>query len=565
MKTTGKPGLIRLLAIYMFLAVVVSCRPDPPAEQKERTDFTSPVPQYSFPSTLEEQEAALKVNPLMLRFAESRKHLSSDPHRPVYHFVNPEGNLNDPNGLSFWNGNWHLFYQAYPPEDPRQHWGHAISKDLVHWRDLPLAIYPHPERAVYSGSALVEEDRVIAHYHGTRAGNFIAVSDDPLLLNWEKLTGEAVIPKKNRDTLMLGGVASPHHVYDPFLWREDGMYYSISGWRHRNETSGRFFPTAELYRSPDLENWEYVHQMIEGNHFTVAGTDVACPYFWPIGDRYIFLFFSHYWGYGGGQYFLGDYDSDRKKFTTTSHGYFNHGPVGPGGVHAPSATPDGRGGVINIFNINAGRPTRGWDHIMSLPMRLTLKGEDELIIEPAGDIEALRFGHQRVGRMTLPANREIVLDNITGNAMEIMVEIDPENAQHVELNILRSPGREEYTRIVFYRNRPFWDSNSVLSIDTGNSSVLSDVRSRPVENAPLHLHEGENLQLRIFIDKSVVEVYANGRQYAAVRVYPGMSESVGVSLFSRGQESELISLDAWQMKNTWETSLEEWHEKPIWR
>ena len=567
MKTSEKTlDFYTLLPIVAFLSMyLLSCSSEQTAVQEERPDYTSLVPQYTFPTTLEEQEEALSTNPLMERFAKSREELSSDPYRPIYHFVNPEGNLNDPNGFCFWNGNWHLFYQAYPPEDPRQHWGHAISKDLVHWRDLPLAIYPHPERAVFSGSALVEEDRVIAHYHGTRAGNFVAVSDDPLLLNWEKVTGEAVIPKKNRDTVMLGGIPLPHHVYDPFIWKEDGMYYSISGWRHRNEQTGKFYPTAELYESPDLENWKYVHQLVEGDHFTVAGTDYACPYFWPIGDRHIFLFFSHYWGYGGGQYLLGDYDSKQKKFKPTSHGYFNHGPVGPGGVHAPSATPDGRGGVINVFNINAGKPAEGWDQIMSLPMRLTLKDSDELRIEPAGDIESLRYNHQSVDRMTLPANHEIVLDNINGNAMEMIVEIDPKDAQHVELNILRSPDKQEYTQIIFYRNRRFWDSNNILSISTDNSSILPEVRSRPAENAPLHLDEGENLRLRIFIDKSVVEIYANDGQYAAVRVYPGLKGSTGVSILSRGSESDLISLDAWQMKNIWDVSLEEWYSKSEWR
>lgn len=377
----------------------------------------------------------------MERFRKSRAELAADPYRPIFHFVNPEGNLNDPNGFSFWNGNWHLFYQAYPPEDPRQHWGHAISKDLIHWRDLPLAIYPHPERAVFSGSALVEENRVLAHYHGTRAGNFVAVSDDLLLLNWEKVRGEAIIPKADRDHAILDGDTIPHHVYDPFLWEEDGMYYSLSGWRDWDEKAGQFYATAELYQSPDLENWEYVHQFVDNDIFTVPGTDFACPYFWPIGDRHILLFFSHYHGMGGGQYLLGDYDSERKKFTPTSHGNFNHGPIRPGGVHAPSATPDGKGGVINIFNINEGKPTQGWNQIMSLPMRLTLEEKDELRIEPAGDIESLRYDHQSVDRMTLPANREIEFDNIEGNAMEMIVEIDPKDARRIELNVLRSPDR----------------------------------------------------------------------------------------------------------------------------
>ena len=552
-----------ILSMYLL-----SCGQKAKVEQEKRPDYTSTFPQYKFPSALEEQEEALETNPLMFRFSESRKNLSGDPHRPIYHFVNPEGYLNDPNGLSFWQGNWHLFYQTRLTwnEDARWHWGHAISKDLIHWRDLPLAIYPNPEMHSFSGSALVEEDRVIVHYHGVRVGNMIAISDDPLLLNWEKLTGEPVIPMKDMNTVILDGVALPHHVYDPFLWKDDGIYYSISGWRHMDKTIGRFIPTAELYQSTDLENWEYVHQLIEGDRFTVVGTDAACPYFLPIGDRYIYLFFSHYMGYGGAQYWLGDYNKNLKKFTPTSHGYFNYGPILPGGVHAPSATSDGKGGVITIFNINEGKPlSEAWTQLMSLPMRLTLKEKDELGIEPAGDIESLRYNHQSVDRMILPANREIVFDNVKGNAMEIMVEIDPKNSQHIELNVLRSPNREEYTRIIFYKNRPYFDSNSTLSIDTDNSSILPDIRSRPTETAPLHLEENENLQLRVFIDKSVLEVYANGKQYAAVRVYPGLEESIGVSIRSRGQESELISLDAWQMNNIWDLSLEEWYVKSIWR
>ena len=151
-------------------------------------DYTSLVPFYTFPDRLEEQIEALRINPLLQRMKDYRKSYEGDPHRPIYHYVNPEHTLNDPNGLCFWQGKWHLFYQAYPPEDTRQHWGHAISDDLIHWQDLPYAIYPNPERCCYSGATLVEDDRVIAMYHGTTVGNMVAVSSDPLLLNWQKVT-----------------------------------------------------------------------------------------------------------------------------------------------------------------------------------------------------------------------------------------------------------------------------------------------------------------------------------------------------------------------------------------
>ena len=88
----------------------------------------------------------------------------------------------------------------------------------------------------------------------------------------------------------------------------------------------------------------------------------------------------------------------RDKFVVTHGGRFTFGPWYPGGVHAPTATPDGKGGVIALFNINVGKPTPGWNQIMSLPRRLTLAGKDELVQAPAGDIESLRCDHRHVAR-----------------------------------------------------------------------------------------------------------------------------------------------------------------------
>ena len=99
-------------------------------------DYASLVPRYTFAETLAVQETQLAENPLLRRMKASRNAMEGDRHRPVYHYVNPENTLNAPNGLCFWQGRWHLFYQGYPPEDPRQHWGHAVSDDLIHWRDL---------------------------------------------------------------------------------------------------------------------------------------------------------------------------------------------------------------------------------------------------------------------------------------------------------------------------------------------------------------------------------------------------------------------------------------------
>ena len=529
-------------------------------------DRTSKVPSYVFPTTLDEQEAALATNPLMQRLSEARKAFAGDRHRPAYHYVNPESTLNDPNGLCFWQGNWHLFYQAHPPEDPRQHWGHAMSTDLVHWRDLPYAIYPNPEMRCYSGSTLVEDDRVIAMYHGTQAGNMVAVSNDPLLLNWSKVGGSAVIPIEAPD-----GSELPYPVFDPCIWSKDGVYYALSAGAKPEGPAGKPVRAHYLFRSTDLEHWEYLHPFVEDDRFTVVGDNGHCPYFWPIGDRHMLLFFS---STSGGQYLLGDYDTERDKFVATQGGKFNHGASIPSGVHAPSATPDGEGGLIAIFNMNPGKPTQGWDQIMTLPRRLTVDG-DNVRIEPAGDLESLRTDPVEAGPFTLPANEEVVLDDVVGNALELEVEIDAQTAPMVELNVLRSPRREEYTRIAFFRERGIratrWNvagglqpdaangwvynidktANSVVTIDTSYASTAPDVLSRPPETAAAQLGTNEPLRLRVFVDRSVVEVFANGRQCLAVRVYPDRDDSVGVSLRSQGAPSTVRSLSAWTLASIW--------------
>ena len=532
------------------------------------SDMRSRVPQYEFADSLEEQEAQLRDNPMLERFRQSRRELAADRYRPLYHFVSPESTLNDPNGLCFWQGNWHLFYQAYPPEDTRQHWGHAISDDLIHWRDLPLAIYPDPEECCYSGTALVEENRVIAMYHGTEVGNMVATSSDPLLLNWDKVTGAPVIPFAKP-----GDAPLPYTIFDPCIWQKDGRYYALSGGVLPNGPDQKPVRANFLFRSDDLAEWEYLHPFVEDDQYTVVGDDGACPYFWPIGeDKHILPFFSHM---TGGQYLLGDYDKARDKFVVTDGGLFNFGAAHPSGVHAPSATPDGKGGVVVIFNMNQGVPTRGWNQIMTLPRLLTLDEDDRLLQQPTGDIESLRREHQSIGAMDLPANEEITLDGIGGDAMELAVELDPGEAQLLELNVLRSPGREEFTRIAFYKDRgnryrkgmskrlPMHASSvamaklpsrqeSLITLDTSYSSTLPEAQSRAPETAPVDLTPDETLQLRVFIDRSVVEVFVNGRQCVAARVYPGREDSVGLSLRAQGSPARLLSLDAWRMENIWD-------------
>ncbi len=511
---------------------------------------------------------------VLRRFAASRRELSTELYRPLYHFVSPEGGFNDPNGLCFWQGKWHLFYQAFPPANPVPHWGHAVSDDLIRWQDLPYAISPGPERSCWSGSTWVEDDRVIAMYHGHELGNMVAVSSDPMLLRWDKLDGTAIIPNpcpiwtKTRGGETMAGVGGNpvppgaiNVVYDPCIWKKGDFYYSLSGGTLPHGPSGKRLRSAFLYRSPDLVRWEYLQPFLEGDIFGLPGDDCGCPYFWPMGNRHMLLHFSHM---SGAHYLLGDYDTERDRFVVTNGGRFTFGPWYPGGIHAPTATPDGKGGLIAMFNINAAKPTKGWNMIMSLPRRLTLIGRNEIGQDPAGDIESLRREHRHVEAQMLPANREVVLDGLVAYSSEIAVEIDPLAAQVVEMCVLRSPDRAEFTRIAFYRNRGYvdWDRSdgwtrhaesrdSLIVLDSAYASELPDVEPRAPEMGPFCLPPGETLKLRVFVDKSVVEVFANGRQCVAARVYPGRLDSSGISLRAQGSEAKLISLDVWQMRPIW--------------
>ncbi len=515
-------------------------------------DRRSKVPFTTFPTNLFEQRAALESNSLLNRMKASRKAFD-DPHRPIYHYVNPEGTLNDPNGLCYWKDHWHLFYQAYPPEDTRQHWGHAISRDLVHWEDLPYCIYPDPEDRCFSGATLVEDDRVIAMYHGTKAGNMVAVSSDPLLLNWEKIGNRPVIP-------MPDSKHAPYNVFDPCIWSSNGKYYSLSAGQRDDGPGGQRVATDFLFESENLADWNYLHPFVEDDRYSRVGDDGACPYFWPIGDKYILLFFSHS---SGGQYWLGDYDRKRHKFKVTYGEKFNFGPPGPGGVHAPSATPLGDGSVIVIFNMNPAKRTLGWDQIMSLPRRLTLaENGNDVHMAPTGDLESLRGETVEIPLHQLPANQDIDLrdvapsgSDIGGNAYELEIEFQPSRAASIELNVLESPGKEEFTRISVYRERGYPDRanyarrarTTLVSLDNSRASLDPDVLSRAPETLNVYVEPEEPIHLRVFVDRSSVEVFVNNRKAAALRVYPIRPDSTGISLRSQGASTTVSQLKCWQL------------------
>jgi beta-fructofuranosidase len=191
---------------------------------------------------------------------------------------------------------------------------------------------------------------------------------------------------------------------------------------------------------------------------------------------------------------------------------------------------------------------------MTLPRVLSL-GEDGLMrIEPAEELEALRFNHRRLEDIRVAPGADVALDAITGDCMELRVVIDPQSAAQCGVKVRCSPDGREETAIAYDAH------NRALRIDFAKSSLDEATRrsllftggDEPVtaQEAPFALKPGEALDMRIYIDRSILEVFANGRQCLTQRIYPTLAESVGVSVFSIGGETAVTALDAWDMAAT---------------
>jgi len=498
-------------------------------------------------ATPEELPERLRNHEQVQAFERNREAFRDDPYRPDYHFTPPGGTLHDPNGACYWNGRYHLFYQFWPPDrdearpwDEAMHWGHAVSDDLLHWQDLPVALSAATglERSCYSGQALVEDDRVVLMYHGPGAGNCIATSDDPFLATVEKHPDNPVVPIDED---------APYRVFDPCLWHEDGTYYSLSGSYAGGERGEDSRDVQFLFRSGDLSEWEYLGPLVEGGFHTDPGEDGAVPNFFPLGEKHVLLFFSHA---SGPQYYVGDYDADAAAFDVESHGRMNYGPLDHSNLHAPSTLCDDDGRRIAVFNVREGldrgrRPWEGWTEVLSLPRVL---GVDDggLTVEAPAELATLRENRRDVEPGSIPSNGERILAERAGASIEVAADIAPGAAAEVGLTVLRSPDGEETTRITY------WNDVDALGIDTAESTLHEDSLGRPPEVGPLELGDGERLRLRVFVDRSIVEVFANGRQCLTTRVYPERADSVGVAAFAGRGRARLESVDVWEMRDVWQ-------------
>lgn len=508
---------------------------------------TSKVKKEIFPQDLSAQLAALNESAQMKEYRRLRTQATDCPWNPIFHFYAPDGRINDPNGLCFWRGNYHLFYQAYPPADPRQHWGHAYSVDMVHWIDLPLAIYPDKEEAAYSGATCVEENRVIAMYHGRGAGSMIATSSDPLLLNWEKEETNPVIPIPPNQ-LESGG--KPYDVFDPFIWKEETGYYALSGTFYgdmrKRGRSDQNRMVEHLFYSQDLKCWDYRGEFApDGFPQIPLGNDGACPYFLPLGERYVLFSFSHW---SGAYATIGDYDRSTHHFTPQRTHQFNHGPVGCSSYQAPSAMPDGKGGVYFILNTKDSYHGMARYGMMSLMYHMSLDEEGEMRITPVKSIDMLHGGKYEKDEILLPPFQEVVLEK-EGKAVDIHCRFDGGSARAIRLRVFRSRNAEEYTDIVVHLEGARYRGLGYLTIDTINGSLSKEVLSRIPESTAFQLKENEQIDLRILLDHCILEVFVNDRAVLMQHVYPTLNDSAGISITAIGGEAMLRHISVWDMNS----------------
>lgn len=505
-----------------------------------------------------------------------RERLLADPYRPAYHFSFPEGDgrPGDPNGAFYHNGRYHLMY-LYNREGVGFSWGHVSSTDLLHWRHHPDAIMPGDgDEGCFSGGAFVDDDGAAILSYWMLWGNKgigLAKSTDHNFDHWKKQENNPIIKStewgitdmKNADGKLFHiGSADPSNI-----WKKDGKYYLLTGnllvlrkYGSRgadlpaNMDDGPALPADSvnyqgdhlyLFSSDNLQEWKYQHEFYTSDRKWTAKTeDNMCPSFLPLpaspdggkpSGRHLLLFISHN---KGAQYYVGKYSGDL--FYPDNHGRMTWND---NGYFAPEALVDSKGRQIMWSWIFDDRPDSiinhyGWTGTYGLPRSLWVGDDGALKMQPVKELQNLRMNESVIEAVSVKSGSEVKLKKPGYELMELEITFNPNSAQQygVKLNTSED-GREE--TVIYYDN-----TDKKLKFDTRKSGLAYG--RKIIEEAPLDLKNGEPLVLRIFIDKSIVEVFANDHQAIARMVYPTLGGK-GISLFSKGGDVKVKTLKAWEL------------------
>jgi beta-fructofuranosidase len=186
----------------------------------------------------------------------------------------------------------------------------------------------------------------------------------------------------------------------------------------------------------------------------------------------------------------------------------------------------------------------GWSGALSLPLVLDLRHDDTVAVNPAQELQALRAAHWQIDELQLIGQSEYTVQDTAGKALEIQAEFTPHDGSEFGLKVLCSPAAEEVTSIVYHHDK------EQIVVERKNASLDPRAGVDPAA-MPVHLKSGEPLQLRIFVDHSIIELFVNNRLCLVARVYPTRADSQGVRFFSRQGHTEISNINIWKMQTIW--------------
>ena len=482
-----------------------------------------------------------------------------EPFRPQFHFSPPRNWHNDPNGLVFFDGEYHLFYQYNPFGDRWGHmsWGHAVSRDLVHWEHLPIALREEDGLMIFSGSAVIDAKDTAGFRHGAQYPAMVAiytanrVSDGRQMQclaysidrgrTWTKYSGNPVIDLGLRD------------FRDPkVFWHEPThewvMIVALSAQKK-----------CRIYGSTDLKQWTALSDFGPAGQKNVPNWECPDLFELPIDNepgQTRWVLHSNIGGAAaaggaGGQYFVGQFDG--KVFTNDNPAdkvlFTDYGEDFYATVSWNNASlPDGRHlwiGWMNGPQYANEVPTHPWRSQMSIPRAISLRrvGKDlRLIQEPITNLNALRGKEGTLPATALRADGQVEAP-IAGQCLELNATLDV--GQAGELGLIVRKGTNEQTVIGF-------DAKSgQLFVDrshAGKSDFHRGFASR--QNAPLEA-DNRRIKLHVFVDRCSVEVFANDGLVAITDVIFPAAESTGVALYSKGGDAKVVSFEEWPMHSVW--------------
>jgi fructan beta-fructosidase len=471
-------------------------------------------------------------------------------YRPHYHFSPPSNWLNDPNGLVYYQGEYHLFFQYHPESSVwgPMHWGHAVSPDLIHWQHLPIALYPDEHGMIYSGSAVIDwhntagfgKEAMVAIFTHHQKGNerqSLAYSTDRGR-TWTKYSGNPVI-------LPPGGLSD---FRDPKVF-----WYSENGAGHWVMVLAAY-DTIRFYTSPDLLNWQPggCFEFDQGDDIEILETPDLFEL--PVEDssesRWVLTAGVGKGGPGGKSgmlYFIGQFDG--KTFTSVNpQDTILWADFGADYYAAQSWSDEPHGRRVMIGWQNNWQyahivPTTTWRGIFSIPRQMSLrqtKNGIRLYQAPIVELYSLRGEHAQWRNLTVPHGRNL-LAGWKGDSLEIDAEFQV-NPETEFFGFQVRVGVGEQTTVAYDV-----DQEQVI-LDRSNSGQSSfDNGFARLHSASMAPVDGK-IRLQIFVDRSSVEVFGNdGQVVLADSIFPA-EQSLGLELFSEGGDIRLNALDIYELR-----------------